>query len=257
LSNIILGKAWLLPMSPTIKLVFVSLCDQANDDGVCWPSVATICRRTCLDDRTVQRSYKWLQENGYLTRYERPGRSTVFRIHIGEAEHRNQVAPDDIESLTKRNPVTLPPRHTAGGNEGTTHLISDTPPPSQCHPTPVTPPPRTIKEPSIEPEPTPLSGEAPDDGHGPGMNGNKPRIQQARDILIFLNEKAGRNYQPVEANTKLIIARLKEGYTEAELRQIVMRKCRDWKADDEMQSYLRPATLFNAQKCAQYRGELV
>lgn len=76
-------------------------------------------------------------------------------------------------------------------------------------------------------------------------------------ILQFLNEKAGREYQPVAVNLEKIEARLREGYTVADLRQIVAKKCRDWGADDKMRQYLRPATLFNREKAAQYRGELV
>jgi len=33
-------------------------------------------------------------------------------------------------------------------------------------------------------------------------------------------------------------------------------KCREWGADEKMEEYLRPATLFNATKFAQYRGKL-
>lgn len=80
--------------------------------------------------------------------------------------------------------------------------------------------------------------------------------QQAVTLLEFLNEKAGRRYEPVEANLRLIRARLGE-YGEVKLRKVVVRKCREWAADEKMARYLRPATLFNAEKCAQYVGELV
>jgi uncharacterized phage protein (TIGR02220 family) len=79
---------------------------------------------------------------------------------------------------------------------------------------------------------------------------------QAREILTFLNEKTGRDYQPVPANLDRIAARLKEGATLEDLRAVVAKKCRDWQADEKMSQYLRPATLFNAEKFAQYRGEL-
>ena len=81
--------------------------------------------------------------------------------------------------------------------------------------------------------------------------------QTAREILSFLNEKAGRAFRPTESNLKGIRARLREGYTETEIRQVVMRKIRDWQHDDMMSQYLRPATLFNAEKFNQYAGELV
>lgn len=81
--------------------------------------------------------------------------------------------------------------------------------------------------------------------------------QEARRILAFLNEKAGRRYQETKANLDFIKARLKDGATVVELRQVVVKKCREWKGDPKMELYLRPATLFNATKFSQYQGELV
>ena len=77
------------------------------------------------------------------------------------------------------------------------------------------------------------------------------------EILKFLNEKTGRNYKPVKANLEFIKARLKDGATVTTCRQVIARKCRDWLSDPKMSAYLRPATLFNATKFAQYEGELV
>lgn len=80
---------------------------------------------------------------------------------------------------------------------------------------------------------------------------------QAAEILQFLNEKTGRAYRPVDANIKLIIARLKSGVTVMDCRQVVAKKTREWRSDPKMSEYLRPATLFNATKFEQYMGELV
>ena len=78
----------------------------------------------------------------------------------------------------------------------------------------------------------------------------------AREILEFLNKKTGRHYRPVVSNLRMIRSRIKEGYTADELRQVVAKKCREWRNDPVMNQYLRPATLFNATKFAQYSGEL-
>ncbi len=85
----------------------------------------------------------------------------------------------------------------------------------------------------------------------------KTRKEVATGLLIFLNASTGHTYQPVRANLDLICARLKEGYSEQDLRSIIAKKRRDWIDDDKMAPYLRPATLFNSTKCAQYRGELL
>lgn len=98
-------------------------------------------------------------------------------------------------------------------------------------------------------EPPAMSGK-PDDAP---LNGTKSK---ALEVLEFLNAKTGRNYQAVEANTKLITARLREGATVDDCRAVIAKKFRDWSGDDKMREFLRPATLFNATKFAQYRGEV-
>ena len=81
--------------------------------------------------------------------------------------------------------------------------------------------------------------------------------QDARRIIAFLNEKAGRRYRENRVNLDFIKARLKDGATVTECRQVIVKKCREWKGDAKMELYLRPATLFNRTKFAQYQGELV
>jgi uncharacterized phage protein (TIGR02220 family) len=80
---------------------------------------------------------------------------------------------------------------------------------------------------------------------------------QAKEVLKFLNEKTGRAYRPVDTNLKLIMARLKTGATVMNCRQVIAKKTREWKGNETMDEYLRPATLFNATKFEQYMGELV
>ena len=102
------------------------------------------------------------------------------------------------------------------------------------------------------PTETTLSGK-PDDAL---LEKKNPKAE-AHEILAFLNEKVGRNYQPVPANIDLIVARLKEGATAGQCRQVIAKKSREWSGDEHMAEYLRPATLFNRTKFAQYVGELV
>lgn len=80
---------------------------------------------------------------------------------------------------------------------------------------------------------------------------------QAIEILDFLNLKACKAYKHVDANLKLIEARLKAGATIVDCRQVVAKKVREWKGNPKMNMYLRPATLFNSTKFEQYIGELV
>lgn len=51
-----------MQLDPSVKAVLMSLADQANDEGVCWPGVGSLAVRTCLSERTVQRSVRTLEE---------------------------------------------------------------------------------------------------------------------------------------------------------------------------------------------------
>jgi uncharacterized phage protein (TIGR02220 family) len=78
----------------------------------------------------------------------------------------------------------------------------------------------------------------------------------ASEILDHLNHKAGKAFKAVKSNLALIVARLKEGATVEECKAVVDTKVAEWCGDSKMRGYLRPETLFNATKFAQYVGEL-
>lgn len=81
MSTIIMSQCWPLQMSPTQKAVLISLADNANDEGVCWPSVPKIAMRTCLSERAVQAAVRSLVDLGYLVSVERAGRSSVYTVN--------------------------------------------------------------------------------------------------------------------------------------------------------------------------------
>lgn len=81
--------------------------------------------------------------------------------------------------------------------------------------------------------------------------------QLAKELIDFLNLKAGKAFRHTDANIEPIVARLKEGYTLQDMKTVTVRKCRDWATDEKMVEYLRPATLYNRTKFNQYIGECV
>lgn len=76
------------------------------------------------------------------------------------------------------------------------------------------------------------------------------------DILSYLNQRAKRDYRAVDSNLRLIAARLGEGASVADCKAVIDAKVSAWKDDPKMNEYLRPETLFNATKFAQYIGAL-
>ena len=66
-------------------------------------------------------------------------------------------------------------------------------------------------------------------------------------VVDYLNEKAGTHYRAGVSKTQsLIKARANEGFTEADFRTVIDKKCADW-IGTEYEQYLRPQTLFGTK----------
>lgn len=84
----------------------------------------------------------------------------------------------------------------------------------------------------------------------------KNHADAVRQVIDHLNAKTGRKFTDVEANAKLIRARISEGSTVADLLGVIDLKTAQWLNNPKMNQFLRPATLFNSEKFNQYVGEL-
>lgn len=131
MSIALMTGAWRLDIPSGPKLVLLSLCDNANDQGECYPSVPVISERCSMAERTVQNHIQNLVELGFMRRFERTGRSTVYHLDPRRiCTPANSAPPQDLH----HTPAEVAP-----------------PPPQILHPTPADSAPRTVKEPSIEP----------------------------------------------------------------------------------------------------------
>ena len=83
---------------------------------------------------------------------------------------------------------------------------------------------------------------------------SKPDI--ASKVIQHLNDKTGSKFRATKTNTKFIDARIAEGATPTDLIAVINRKCLEWLDNPEMRQYLRPSTLFNAEKFNTYVGQL-
>lgn len=71
----------------TRKLIALSLADQATDEGICWPSVRSICERCGVGDSQVREHILALVTDGILEKTNRTGEngrqtSNLFRILV-------------------------------------------------------------------------------------------------------------------------------------------------------------------------------
>jgi len=94
----------------------------------------------------------------------------------------------------------------------------------------------------------------------PNQNQNQNHIKErnikerkdALSVLQYLNEVGGRNFTAVPANLENIIARLHEGHTEKECKQVIDVK---WQDTDFNKKFFRPVTLFRPTKFEGYLNE--
>jgi hypothetical protein len=126
----LMSAAFKTSLPSTRKLVLLALCDAANDQGECYPSVNNLVDKCSLGERTIQEAIAELEACNYLRREFRNGRSTVYWLTPAAG------APRSI-----RTPAAAAP----------TPARAAPPPPQQPHPTPAAAAPRTITEPSVEP----------------------------------------------------------------------------------------------------------
>ena len=118
-----MGRCWPLQLPAVEKSVLISLADQANDQGVCWPSIQTICNRTCYAERAVQKALRSLEARGLLN------------VEIGAMRaNRYTLRPDRYKPETPEQ---------NGQNDGQTPAPHA--PPHHVHPrTTCTPPPHHV-----------------------------------------------------------------------------------------------------------------
>ncbi len=80
----IMAQVWELDLPQNEKLVLLALGDHADDEGVCYPSVARIAWKTGMSERQVQRIGKKLRAAGLivLMKHGQGGRGNpaVYRI---------------------------------------------------------------------------------------------------------------------------------------------------------------------------------
>lgn len=148
------------PEDKTQLLLLLALSDYANDAGECWPSIASLCKKTRASERTVRRQLRALEEDGWL--------------ETGLAK-----GPNGTNRYTVRHPATggnmTPGHYDPPCTDGPSPPVTVAPPPGHSYG------PRTVIEPSLNRQspPTPPRG----------------KDEEAREILLsVLSEEAADAY---------------------------------------------------------------
>jgi uncharacterized phage protein (TIGR02220 family) len=79
-------------------------------------------------------------------------------------------------------------------------------------------------------------------------------LTSVRSVLAKLGERNGVRYAGAKAHVQLVVARLRDGYSEMDLRKVIAYCAVElgWASDANMGRYLRPETLFGPQTIARY-----
>lgn len=73
--------AWKTSLQTSQKIVLLALCDNANDQGECYPSISTIASKCSMSERNVFYVIAQLDELKLVSKFTRKGRSTLYTIH--------------------------------------------------------------------------------------------------------------------------------------------------------------------------------
>lgn len=73
-----------------------------------------------------------------------------------------------------------------------------------------------------------------------------------KTVIDYLNKKANKHFRYTETSKRLIIARSREKFSLDDMKKVIDNKCREWLNDNQMNQYLRPATLFSTSKFEGY-----
>lgn len=126
MSIALMTDVWKVNIQSAKKMVLLALADSANDEGTnCFPSVATIIEKCSMGERTVFRHLAALEDDGLISRHERPGRSTNYVLNVVEIQviaaknRRNRISTivdnsNDEEAVIHRATGSTTPANLAG-----------------------------------------------------------------------------------------------------------------------------------------------
>jgi hypothetical protein len=104
-----MSAVWDLDLPDSDKIVLLALADCANDEGHCWPSVASLVRKCSKSERTIQGCIKRLVDEGLLIRREVLGKGCNYTV------------------LPKRTAAPAPRKDSTGADPARAQGTTDTP----------------------------------------------------------------------------------------------------------------------------------
>ncbi|EOZ4638814.1 conserved phage C-terminal domain-containing protein [Enterobacter cloacae] len=225
-------------------VIMARLADFSSDEGVCWPSIATIARQVGAGESTVRTAIAKLEKEGWLTRRQR--------------RQGNRNAPNvyQLNVVKLRAAAISQPSESDTSNSDASKSDASDSDPSKIE----------------------ASKSSKNSGFDPSESGGDPSVKSTTDpsdkkpscpvaaqpdpeveitdnailVLTHLNQVSGSRYQKSKTSLENIRARLREGYTVSDLKLVIDLKHEHWNGNDEQYQYMRPETLFGPKKFEGY-----
>lgn len=220
--------------------IMARLADFSSDEGVCWPSIETIARQLGAGPSTIRTAIAKLEKEGWLTRTQRRNgnrnASNVYRLNVAklQAAAFSQLSDSDTsKSDASKFDASKTDPSKSGKNGGFD--------PSESGGDPSV---KSTQDPQLTSKPSCPVAAQPD-----------PEVvitDQAILVLSHLNQISGSRYQKSKTSLENIRARLREGYSVADLQLVIDLKHEHWHENDEQYQYMRPETLFGPKKFESY-----
>ncbi|MDX8384137.1 MAG: helix-turn-helix domain-containing protein [Ghiorsea sp.] len=127
----LMSAAWEVGLKTSSKMVLLALCDNASDDGRCFPSISNIAKRCSMSVRSVRNQIVNLTQKRYVEKQERVGRSNLYFITdpCNWCTPANS-APLQTTTITPANHDTTPAQFAGGAATGAPITITQ---PSHNH----------------------------------------------------------------------------------------------------------------------------
>ncbi len=129
----LMTDVWKLRLQAPRKMVLLALADNANDEGTdCWPSVGKLVEKCSMSERAIQGHLSALEEDGYIKRHERLGRSNKFTIYV------DQIRSELMHKAKSNSPTPAKSAPPVSGPDLPPQILHPrkirTPPPQNLHP---------------------------------------------------------------------------------------------------------------------------
>lgn len=220
--------------------IMARLADFSSDEGVCWPSIETIARQLGAGPSTIRTAIAKLEKDGWLTRTQRRNgnrnASNVYRLNVAklQAAAFSQLSDSDTSKSDASKFDASKNDPSKSGKKGGFD-------PSESGGDPSV---KSKQDPQVTLKPSCPVAAQPD-----------PEVvitDQAILVLTHLNQISGSRYQKSKTSLENIRARLREGYSVADLQLVIDLKHEHWHENDEQYQYMRPETLFGPKKFESY-----